>query len=90
MRLQVYFRKHPHCIEHITFFVDEHEFNITRNPKLNGRPPQYSMTNDPEKVWPGGIVHYGMDASISEFVNAHPSIFVHALMNDCYTRTYDH
>ena len=26
------------------------------------------MTNDPDKVWPGGIVHYVMDTSLGKFL----------------------
>ena len=74
--MQVYFGMQLHCIEHKNFLnthVDEHEFNMISTPKPNSRFPQYTMTNDPEKVWPGGIVHYAMDASIGKLLITPPS-----------------
>ena len=49
------------------FIIGECEFNIITTSKLNKRFPEYSMTNDPDKVWPGGIVHYVMDTSLGKF-----------------------
>ena len=30
----------------------------------SNRSPQDLMTNDPDKVWPGGILPYSIDASV--------------------------
>ena len=62
--------------------VGEHDFNTITTPKLNNRVPQYSMTNDPEKVWPGGIVHYAMEASLSKFMIIYPPC------STCLVRVY--
>ena len=48
--------------------VGEYEFYSITAPKLNSRFPEYSMTNDPEKVWPRGIVHYVMDTTLSKLL----------------------
>ena len=40
------------------------------------------MTNDPEKVWPGGIVHYVMDTSLGKRLIAPPSCSIHACLNE--------
>ena len=53
--------------EDFIIHAGEYEFNITTAPKLNSRFPAYFMTNDPEKVWPGAIVHYVMDTSLGKF-----------------------
>ena len=63
--MRLYALKQLQCLY---MHVGEHEINIITTPKLNNRITQYSMTNDPEKVWPGGIVHYAMDASLSKFM----------------------
>ena len=49
--------------------VDGFEFIPVNAPKSNNRFQQYSMTNDPQKVWPGGIVPYVLDSSLSKFPN---------------------
>ena len=72
------------CIEYKNFLnthLEEHEFNIITSctPKQNSRIPEYSMTNDPEKVWPGGIVHYAMDASLGKFLTTPPSCSAYML-----------
>ena len=48
--------------------LGENELNVIIAPKQKTRLPQYSMTNDPEKVWPGGVIHYVMDATLGEFL----------------------
>ena len=47
--------------------IDGHKFSSITAHELYDRFPQYSMTNDPEKVWPGGIVHYLMDTTLGKF-----------------------
>ena len=54
-------------------YIGGDEFITTTTPKLNSRFPQSTMTNDPEKVWPGGIVHYVMDTSLGKFLIAYPT-----------------
>ena len=49
------------------FNIGEHKTITSATPKLNSRTPQHTMTNDPGKVWPQGVVHYVMDKSLSEF-----------------------
>ena len=49
------------------FIIGEFEFKSINAPKLNSRDPVFSMTKDPEKVWPRGIVHYVMDSSLGKF-----------------------
>ena len=44
-----------------------YEFNNIIAPRLTSRIPEYSMTNDPEKVWPGGIIHYVMATSLGKY-----------------------
>ena len=51
--------------------VLENEFFITTTPSLYSRFPQCAMTNEPGKVWPGGIVYYAMDASLGQFLIMH-------------------
>ena len=48
------------------FILGRCEVNLITALKVNSRFPEYSMTNDPEKVWPGGIVYYWMDTSIGK------------------------
>ena len=51
------------------FFIGEYEFNSTSlEPHVSSRFPEYSMTNDPEKVWPRATVHYVMNASLGKFM----------------------
>ena len=58
------------CVYEIKFIIGEYEFYSITAPKPNSRFPEYSMTNDPEKVWPGGIVYYVMDTSLRKFLMA--------------------
>ena len=51
-----------------TSFLGGYEFNSITALKLTSRSPEYSITNDPGKVWPGGIVHYMMDTSLGKFL----------------------
>ena len=37
------------------FIIGDYECYCITAPKLYRRSPEYSMTNDPEKVWPGAI-----------------------------------
>ena len=55
-----------------------YEFNIITAPKLTSRIPEYSMTNDAEKVWPGGTVHYVMDISLGKILIAPLSSSIHS------------
>ena len=34
----------------------------------SSRSPQHLMTNDPDKVWPGGILPYHIDASVGNSI----------------------
>ena len=49
------------------FLLGGYEFNSITVLKPKSRILEFSMTNDPEKVWPGGIVHYAMDTSLGMF-----------------------
>ena len=59
------------------FTLGGYEFNGIVASRLNSRDPEYSMTNDPEKVWPGGIIHYVMDTSLGKFGYTRPSCSMH-------------
>ena len=65
------------CMNQKQLIIGEHEFNITTTARQNNRIPQYSMTNDPEKVWPGGVVHYVMDKSLGRYITAYLSCSLH-------------
>ena len=41
--------------------------NCVVAPKSKNTFPLHSMTNDPEKIWPGGTVSYMLDPSLSKF-----------------------
>ena len=58
------------------FITDEYKFNSITDPELHTRFPEHSMTNDPEKVWPRGVIHYVMDTSLGKFLLTSPSISV--------------
>ena len=58
----------------IKFIIGEYELNSITDPKLNRRFPEYSMTNDPEKVWPGATVHYVMDTTLGKLPLTSPFI----------------
>ena len=67
----------------------EHKKGIF-TPKQKSRFPEFSMTNDPEKVWPGGIVHYVMDTSLgklSDYKYTPPSCSIHACLHEA-SRTH--
>ena len=51
----------------VNFITGEYEFNRITTISINSRFPEHSMTNDPEMVWPGGIVHYMIDRSVGKF-----------------------
>ena len=62
------------CQKKAISIVGEYGFkNSITTLKVNSRFPEYSMINDPEKVWPGAIVHYAMDASLGKFRMTIPS-----------------
>ena len=46
-----------------------YEFNNIIALRITSRIPEYSMTTDPEKVWPGGTVHYVIDSSLGKFLD---------------------
>ena len=70
------------------FIVGEYEFNSITAPELHvlSRLPEYSMTNDPEKVWPGGVVHYVMDTSLGKWMITYTHVYIHLILNRCCTK----
>ena len=47
--------------------LGNYELNTVDVLRTNNRCPQYTMTNDPEKVWPRGIIPYMLDPSLGKF-----------------------
>ena len=48
-------------------FLGGYGFNSLFTAKSSKRFQQYSVTNDPKKIWPGGIVSYMIDSSLSKY-----------------------
>ena len=71
----------------VQFVIGEYEFDSITTTNLNSRFPEYSMTNDPGKVWPGVIVHYVMDPTIGKFDDIYcmlSSYSIHACLEEAY------
>ena len=66
--------------------VGENDTYSLTTSKLNNRFPEYSMTNDPEKVWPGALVHYLMDISLSKLLTMY-TCSIHACANTNHANT---
>ena len=60
-----------------------YEFSNIITSRLTIRIPEYSMTNDPEKVWPGGIVRYAMDTSLGKYLDVLHAQYIIEQSNTC-------
>ena len=48
-------------------FLGLHGFSAVLAPSPTNGFPQNTMTNDPQKVWPGGIIPYLLQRPFGEF-----------------------